>query len=159
MKKLITIILLLLTFVTNAQVEEKVEPREEVISAPMLICSTTNRDKWFVIIPTLKKFNGIINKTYLVTMKSNIGQCTKDDILLFTFTDGKRIRITANNEENCNGIVEVSFLLNSIDVAFLESKTLESIRYVNGKDSVSFLYLSKPIDKNYFVNTFYNFKN
>ena len=48
MKKILTIILLLLTFISNAQIEnEKVDtkPREETISAPMLICSNENRDK------------------------------------------------------------------------------------------------------------------
>ena len=48
MKKILTIILLLFTFISNAQIEnEKVDTksREEEISAPMLICSNEDRDK------------------------------------------------------------------------------------------------------------------
>ena len=89
MKKILTIILLLLTFISNAQIEnEKVDtkPREETISAPMLICSNENRDKWFAILPTFKKSNGLIIKTYFRTLKLNIGKCSKNDVIVFTFS-------------------------------------------------------------------------
>ena len=156
MKKILTIILLLLTFLSNAQVEnEKVDkPREETISAPMLICSTENRDKWFAIVPTFKKFDGTITKTYFSTLKLNIGQCSNNDVITFTFVGGKKMKILANNEIDCNGIIEVKFLLTPIDVAFLKMKTLESIRYVNGYDQSSYLYMSTKEDKDYFVNIF-----
>jgi hypothetical protein len=161
MKKLITFTLLLFTFVSNAQIKTEktdVKSREDVISAPMLICSASDQNKWFAIVPTFKKFNGIINKTYLVTMKLNIGDCSKQDVLVFTFTDGRKMRIHANNRKNCDGLVELDFELNSIDVAFLETKTLESIRYINGYDNLSFLYMSTPTDKNFFINIFSEFK-
>jgi hypothetical protein len=38
-------------------------------------------------------------------------------------------------------------------VAFLETKKLESIRYINGNDLGSFLYLLTKEDKNYFTHT------
>lgn len=159
MKKIITIVILLLSFISNAQIEKgEVKPREEILSAPMLICSTEERDKWFAILPTFKKFDGILVKTYFTTLKLHIGECSKNDVLVFTFTDGKKIRISANNEKNCDGISEVNFPLNSIDVAFLETKTLSNIRYINGNDFVSFVYFSKPEDCNYFINTFDNYK-
>jgi hypothetical protein len=158
MKKLLTTILLLLTFISsNAQENEK-KDRTEIISAPVLICSNLERDKWFAIIPTFEKFDGVVVKTYLTTLKTNIGDCTKDDALVFIFTDGRKIKVNANNEKRCDGIVEVKFVLNSIDAAFLESKTLESIRYINGNDFVSFIYFSKKEDCNYFVNTFGNYR-
>jgi hypothetical protein len=155
MKKILTIILLLLTFISNAQIEnEKVDtkPREETISAPMLICSNENRDKWFAILPTFKKFDGNLVKSYFVTLKLNIGECSNNDIIVFTFIGGKKMKIFANNEMNCDNTIEVKFTLTPIDVAFLETKTLESIRYINGYDQASYLYMTTKEDKDYFVN-------
>lgn len=162
MKKLITIILLLFTFVSNAQIEEEktdTKSREEVISAPMLICSTDDKTKWFAIVPMFKKFDDVLVKIYLKTLKLNIGECSKEDVLVFTFKGGKKIRVAANNEKTCDGIVEINFTLNSIDAAFLETKPLDNIRYINGNDFVSFVYFSKPTDCNYFINTFAQYKN
>lgn len=155
MKKILTIILLLFTFISNAQIEnEKVDTksREEEISAPMLICSNEDRDKWFAILPTFKKFDGILVKSYLKTLKLNIGKCSNNDILVFTFVGGKKMKIFANNELECDYTSEVVFSLTPIDVAFLETKTLESIRYVNGNDQSSFLYTLTEKDKDYFVD-------
>jgi hypothetical protein len=146
-------LLLLTSISSNAQETEK-RSRIETVSAPILICSNDERDKWFAIVPTFERFDGLIVKTYLTTLKLNIGECSKDDALVFIFTDGKKIKVNANNEKRCDGIVEANFTLNSIDAAFLESKTLASIRYINGNDFVSFIYFSKKEDCNYFVNTF-----
>lgn len=155
MKKILTIILLLFTFISNAQIEtEKVDTksREEEISAPMLICSNEDRDKWFAIVPTFRKFDGILIKSYLKTLKLNIGKCTNNDILVFTFVGGKKMKIFANNELECDYTSEVVFPLTPIDVAFLETKTLESIRYVNGNDQTSYLYTLTEKNKDYFVD-------
>mgnify|MGYP003405761884 CR=1 FL=1 len=154
MKKILTIILLLFTFVSNAQIEsEKVDKsREEEVSAPMLICSNEEKSKWFVLLPKFKKFNGSLVNTYFVTLKLNIGECSNNDVIIFTFVGGRKVKIYANNEMNCNGIIEVKFSLTPIDVAFLETKTLESIRYVNGYDQNSYLYMSTEKDKDYFIN-------
>lgn len=155
MKKILTIILLLFTFISNAQIEtEKVDTklREEIVSAPMFICSNEDRDKWFAIVPTLKKFDGVLVKSYLKVLKLNIGKCTNNDILVFTFIGGKKMKIFANNELNCDYTAEIIFTLTAIDVAFLETKTLESIRYINGNDLSSYLYMSTEKDKDYFVN-------
>lgn len=154
MKKTLTIFILLLSLISNSQETQ----RTEVASAPMLICSNVERIKWFAIIPTFEKFDGILLKTYLKTMKSNIGECSKEDVLMFIFTDGKKMRISANNEKNCEGLVELIFPLTSIDVAFLETKKLESIRYINGNDLTSFVYVLTQEDKNYFVSTLSNYK-
>ena len=160
MKKLITIVLLLLTFVGNAQIEDEktAKPREEVTSAPMLVCSTKDRTKWFAIVPTFKKFDGILTKAYLSTLKLNIGKCSENDEIMFTFTDGRKMKILAVNEKNCDGIVEIKFPLNSIDIAFLETKTLESIRYINGHDGASFLYLPIKGERDYFTRTLKDLK-
>ncbi len=155
MKKILTIILLLFTFISNAQIEnEKVDTksREEEISAPMLICSNEDRDKWFAILPTFKRFDGFLVKSHLKTLKLNIGKCSNNDILVFTFVGGKKMKIFANNELECDYTSEVVFSLTPIDVAFLETKTLESIRYVNGNDQSSFLYTLTEKDKDYFVD-------
>jgi hypothetical protein len=155
MKKLLTIAILLLSFISNAQIENiKIDtnPREEEVSAPMLICSNEDRDKWFAILPTFKKFDGVLVKSYLKTLKLNIGKCSNNDILVFTFVGGKKMKIFANNELECDHISEVVFTLTAIDVAFLETKTLESIRYINGNDQSSYLYTLTEKDKDYFVN-------
>jgi hypothetical protein len=155
MKKLLTIAILLLSFISNAQIENiKIDtnPREEEVSAPMLICSNEDRDKWFAILPTFKKFDGVLVKSYLKTLKLNIGKCSNNDILVFTFVGGKKMKIFANNELECDYISEVVFSLTPIDVAFLETKTLESIRYINGNDQSSYLYTLTEKDKDYFVN-------
>jgi len=157
MKKFITIILLLFTFITNSQTTQK-SSREEVITAPMLTCSNEERTKWFAISPTFNKFDGIIVKFYLSVIKLNIGQCSKQDALVFTFEGGRKIKIMANNDLNCDGIIQVNFVMNSIDMALLETKPLETIRYINGNDFVSFVYLLKGDDKYYFLNTFSNYK-
>jgi hypothetical protein len=154
MKKLLTIAILLLSFISNAQIENtKIDtnPREEEVSAPMLICSNEDRDKWFAILPTFKKFDGVLVKSYLKTLKLNIGKCSNNDILVFTFVGGKKMKILANNELVCD-LIEVTFPLTAIDVAFLETKTLESIRYINGNDQSSYLYTLTEKDKDYFVN-------
>jgi hypothetical protein len=160
MKKLIATALLLVTFMSNAQIaEEKTgKQREEVVSAPMLICSTTDRTKWFAIVPIFKKFEGILTKSYLSTLKLNIGKCSENDEIVFIFKDGRKMRIPAANEKNCDGIVEIKFPLNSIDIAFLETKTLESIRYINGHDGASFLYLPTKGEADYFTRTFKDLK-
>jgi hypothetical protein len=154
MKKTLTILILLLSLMSNSQEST----RKEVTSAPMLICSNEERTKWFAIIPTFNKFDGIILESYLKTMKSNIGECSKEDVLMFIFTDGKKMKISANNEKNCDGLVELIFPLTSIDVAFLETKKLESIRYINGNDLSSFVYVLSKEDKNYFISTLSTYK-
>ena len=154
MKKLLTIAILLLSFISNAQIENTkndTNPREEEVSAPMLICSNEDRDKWFAILPTFKKFDGVLVKSYLKTLKLHIGKCSNNDILVFTFVGGKKMKILANNELVCD-LIEVTFPLTAIDVAFLETKTLESIRYINGNDQSSYLYTLTEKDKDYFVN-------
>ena len=160
MKKFITIILLLFAFVTNSQTQNnsQISTREEVITAPMLVCSNEERSKWFAILPTFEKFNGLTIKTYVKTLKLNIGKCSKNDVLVFTFIGGKKIKIFANNEMNCDLTETNEFLLNSIDIAFLETRKLESIRYINGNDQSSYLYTLTEKDKDYFINTFSSYK-
>jgi len=161
MKKFITIILLLFAFVTNSQTTQtnsQISTREEVITAPMLVCSNEERSKWFAILPTFEKFNGLTIKTYVKTLKLNIGKCSKNDVLVFTFIGGKKIKIFANNEMNCDLTETNVFALNSIDIAFLETRKLESIRYINGNDQSSYLYTLTEKDKDYFINTFSSYK-
>jgi hypothetical protein len=163
MKKIITITLLLLTFISNAQKEQtttldamdltkQTSKREEVLSSKMIVCSNEDRDKWFAILPTFKRFDGVLVKSHLTTLKLNIGKCTNNDIIVFTFIGGRKMKVYAKNEKNCDDIIEVEFPLTSIDVAFLETKTLESIRYINGNDQTSFVYKSTNDDKEYFIN-------
>jgi hypothetical protein len=141
MKKLFTIILFLLSFISNAQ--------EETTS--MLICSNQEKTKWFVITPHIQEFNGISTKDYLITIKLNIGKCSKRDVLTFIFVDGKYMNLRANNDLNCS-ISEVSFSLNADQIAALKVKSIKSIRYTNGSDRSYFLYRLTGNDRNYFIN-------
>ena len=150
MKKLYIIALLLLSFISNAQKEEIVEIKKDTVSS-MLICSNEERSKWFVIMPHFKTFDGISEMNYLTTIKTNIGKCSHKDVLVFTFVDGKYMSIRANNDWDCNGIMEVKFSLNPVKLGVLEMKYVKSIRYINGNDRSNFLYKSTKDDKNYFV--------
>lgn len=151
MKKLYILILLLLSFISNAQQEQPVILKKE--STPtMLICSNEERTKWFTILPSFKKYNGITEKSYLTTIKLNIGKCSNRDLLIFTFVDGKSMTLRSNLELNCDNIIEVTFALNPIQIGVLEMKSVKSIRYVNGNDRSSFLYKLTTIDKDFFKN-------
>ena len=151
MKKLYILLLLLLTFVGNSQNEQVTPIKKESISTG-LICSNENRDKWFMIAPSFKKYNGISEKNYLTTIKLNIGKCSKRDALVFTFTDGKYMTIRSNIELTCDGITDITFPLNPVQVGVLEMKSIKSIRYFNGNDRSSFLYIATEDDKDYFKN-------
>lgn len=151
MKKIYIILLLILSFISNAQQEQPVTIKEK--SEPiMLVCSNVERTKWFSILPTFKKFNGITEKNYLTTVKLNIGKCSNRDLLIFTFIDGKSMTFRSNLELNCNGIIEVTFPLNPIQLGVLEMKSVKSIRYVNGNDRSSFLYKLTSTDNDFFKN-------
>ncbi len=156
MKKLITILLLLFVFTSNAQTENTKSPKDAEVTAPMLVCSNANQSRWFAMSPTFKKVNGTLTEGYITTQKLNIGSCSKNDVIVFTFLgekgkEGKKIYITANNEKNCDLINPVTFTLTSIDVAYLVTKTLMSVRYVNGNDQTSFVYTMKKDERYYFV--------
>jgi hypothetical protein len=153
MKKLITILLLLFVFTTNAQTESK---QVERVNGPMFPCSTPTRNTWFAMVPILEKSNKVVSKGYLVTQKWNIGECSKNDVLVFTFVgisgrDGKKIYISANNEKNCDALNEVTFQLTSIDISYLLTKPLKSVKYINGNDQTSFFYITTKKDKYYFM--------
>jgi len=139
--KLCILILLFLSFISNAQQQ----------TSSMLICSNEDRSKWFTIMPHFKEFNGISTKDYLTTIKTNIGSCSKRDVLRITFVDGKYMNVRANNDLSCNG-KELNFSLNPIQLGVLQMKSIKSIRYINGNDRSNFLYKLTETDRNYFIN-------
>jgi hypothetical protein len=149
MKKLCILLFLLLTFVGNSQNEQPTTKKEE---NSMLICSTEDRSKWFTIIPHFKKYNGISEKNYLITIKLNIGKCSKRDALIFTFVDGKYMTIRSNIELTCDGITDITFPLNPVQLGVLEMKSIKSIRYVNGNDRSFYLYAVKADERDFFKN-------
>ena len=151
MKKLCILLFLLLTFVGNSQTEQVTAIKKESITSG-LICSNETRDKWFMIAPHFKKYNGISEKNYLITIKLNIGKCSKRDALVFTFVDGKYMTIRSNVELICDGITDITFPLNPVQIGVLEMKSIKSIRYINGNDRSSYLHTLKKDDQDYFKN-------
>jgi hypothetical protein len=151
MKKLCIITLLFLSIISNAQEEQFVLIKKEATNSTWLTCSNEDKTKWFVIMPHFKKYNGISEKNYLITIKQNIGKCNKRDYLIFTFTDNKYITVRSN-ELICEGITEINFPLNPFQVKVLGMKSLKSIRYVNGTDKSNLLYNITENDENYFIN-------
>ena len=156
MKKLITMLLLLFAFTSNAQTEDTKSLKDAEVTAPMLVCSNAKQTKWFAMKPTFKKVNGTLTEGYITTQKMNIGSCSKNDIIVFTFLgengkEGKKIYIPANNEKNCDLINPVTFTLTSVDVAYLVTKTIMNVRYVNGNDQTSFVYETKKNERYYFI--------
>jgi hypothetical protein len=150
MKKLCIIILLLLSFISNAQEVKYVMLKAET-SIPPLVCSNEDRTKWFMIMPHFKQYNGVSEKTYLSVVKFNIGKCSKRDLLIFTFTDSKYMTLRSTIELNCDGIIEITFPLNPVQAGVLEMKSIKSIRYTNGNDQSYFFYKATDTDKDYFV--------
>jgi hypothetical protein len=150
MKTLYIIALLFLSFISNAQEKEYMIVEKPPVST-MLICSNETRDKWFMIMPHFKEYNGITVKSFLTTMKLNIGKCSKRDVLTFTFVDGKYMSVRSNVDLTCGGIVDITFPLNPVQVGVLEMKSIKSIRYVNGNDGTSYLHTLKESDKDYFT--------
>jgi hypothetical protein len=149
MKKLCILLLLLVSFVCNSQEKEYAIIKKPLVSS-MLMCSNENRDKWFTIIPTFKQYNGISVKNYLTTLKLNIGKCSKRDVLVFTFVDGKYMIIRSNVELTCDDLTEVSFPLNPVQVGVLEMKSIKTIKYLNGNDGTFYVHTLKDEDRDYF---------
>jgi hypothetical protein len=156
MKNLTTILLLLFVFTSNAQTETSKSPKDAEVTAPILVCSNAKQTRWFAMKPTFKKVDGTLTEGYITTQKMNIGSCSKNDVIVFTFLgengkEGKKIYIPANNSKNCDIINPVTFTLTSVDVAYLVTKTIMNIRYVNGNDQTSFVYETKKSERYYFI--------
>lgn len=158
MKKLFTLIALVLTFIISAQQEVKKDTlKKQVIVTETIICSNYDKDKWFTITPTFEKSNGVVVKIYLATLKQDIGsKSNKPDQLVFKFTSGKIIKILSDKSRKDEyGYGITYFPVNAIDAAFLKTKKIESIRYINGDDA-SYLYTTKK-ETSYFINIFSKF--
>jgi hypothetical protein len=140
-KSLLIVILLFSSFISNAQ---EATPSE-------LICSNEYRSKWFVITPHFKEHNGVNEKNYLTTIKSNIGKCSNGDILKFSFVDGKYMNVKSAKVLSCNG-TELIFPLNPIQKGVLEMKPIKFIQYINGNDGGNFIYNLTKINEDYFIN-------
>ncbi len=122
-----------------------------------LICSDELRMKWFMLLPmfdTVKEkpvFSGFS------VVKSGIGTCSKNDLLVIMFTDHTRtILRSVNLNLECETWIE--FNTNSYVTTMLQTKKIDAIRYVNGNELKSFVYYLNAEEKNYFIDAFSNYK-
>lgn len=123
-----------------------------------LICSNEDRDKWFSIQILYKS-----NVNYPIVdgfsvMKLNIGPSNNGDLLVFTFTDESTIKVKART-----GLLEnqtIEFNLTNRDIGFLLSKSVVSIRYINGSNYKSLTYYTTEIENVFFLKAlnFYRLK-
>jgi hypothetical protein len=113
--------------------------------------------KWFMLLPmfdTVKEkpvFSGFS------VVKSGIGTCSKNDLLVIMFTDHTRtILRSVNLNLECETWIE--FNTNSYVTTMLQTKKIDAIRYVNGNELKSFVYYLNAEEKNYFIDAFSNYK-
>lgn len=122
-----------------------------------IICSDEMKMKWFMILPNYSS-----NKEYPIPdgfsiVKSGIGACSKNDLLVITFTDHSRIILRSTNYDlECN--TWTKFKIDASDMRLLELKSIDTIRYVNGNELKSFTYYMKnDKEKDFFINVYTNF--
>lgn len=162
MKLFLTALMMLLAIYIRAQnstqyVIKKCITDKSFQAAEGIICSDEIRMTWFMILPNYSP-----NKEYPIpegffVIKSGIGDCSKNDLLVITFNDRSRIILrSANYDLECS--TWIKFNANVSDMKFLEWKSVDSIRYVNGNELKSFTYYMKTDkEKDFFVNVYTNF--
>jgi hypothetical protein len=169
MKKTLTLltILLLAQNINSQQSEFVVEhcvDKSTFQSPNGLICSNELKTRWFVMIPTYldKTINPIANGFSI--MKFNIGKFSYNDKLIIRFSDDTSLVLTSDNDDDTtkskindanNGTTR--FTATVLNIYLLKNKPINSIKYVNGNDGVSFMNHLKGDDKSYFINAFTNF--
>jgi hypothetical protein len=161
MKKILTLLLILfVTFKMNSQQSEFVIEHclDKSTFHPKnpLICSNELRTKWFAMIPTY--LTGTISPipNGFSVIKYHIGKSSKTDKIIIRFSGGKTVILKAYNVIDEYGGV-VTFYANVSDIYALKNYPINSIKYVDGTNGVTFTYKLKDVEKTFFVNAFNNF--
>lgn len=169
MKKIfILLVILLVSQNINSQQSEFVVEHcvdKSTFQSPNgLICSNELKTKWFVMIPTyLDNTNNPIANGFSI-IKFNIGKFSYNDKLIIRFSDNTSLVLTSDNEGDTtkskisdvyNGTTR--FNASVLDIYALKNKPINSIKYINGNDGVSFTNHVKADDKTYFIKAFTNF--
>jgi hypothetical protein len=121
-----------------------------------LICSNETKTKWFTMIPTYltSTINPIPNGFSVI--KLNIGKSSNTDKIIIRFSGGKTVMLKAYSVINEYGGV-VNFYANVSDFYALKNYPINSIKYVDGTNGVTFTYKLKDIEESFFINAFNNF--
>jgi hypothetical protein len=121
-----------------------------------LICSDELRTKWFCLVPSYVSENGKPVISSFSVIKMGIGSCSKNDLLVISFTDHSRVIIRSINF-NLECETWIKFSLNTYAIKSLESKTIRAIQYVNGNEMKSFSYVLDAKENNFFINALTNY--
>lgn len=155
MKNLITLMVLFIlsSFKTYSQeyVIENCVDTKTFSTKSGLICSNEERTKWFSIqfIYNSNTANPTVN--CFKVLKSNIGTYTDTGALMvFTFMDMTDIKLKARTGQLEDLTVE--FNLTSNDLVQLSTKSVISIRYINGTDYKSLTYYPMNTENRFFLN-------
>lgn len=153
--KAILIILLFLpcmAFYSQNSVTKKSVEKNIVKSKKILICSNEERTKWFAIFLSYRKTTKIPMVNGLKVIKSNIGTYKNrgNDLMVFYLSDNTHIRIKARSGLLQDSTIE--FDLSNKDIDALLTKSVITIRYINGIDYKSMFYQTVGDEKLFFYN-------
>jgi hypothetical protein len=169
MKTKITLMMLLTLSYVKMYSQEYVKEKEYVIEHCVeertfktnehIICSNEEKTKWFAIQILYKSNTNYPMVDGLKIFKSNIGISNGvGDLMVFTFTDRTTIKIKSRT----NQLEDLSFefCLTNKDLDALLTKSIVSIRYINGTDYRSYTYYTKNSENVFFLNglKFYRLK-
>jgi len=142
-------------FTQNKAVINHCVNNSEIHGPAGVICSNENRTKWFTLTPNYKLDGTRLFCTGLVVIKTSIGDVNKTGTLVFTFKDGNKIRLKSGIIPNIDGALY--FELTELDFIILKSKEIDTVRFINGIDNVSFQYKMVGDESNYYINLFTNY--
>ncbi len=158
MKKILTLLMVMLSMAANSQIKEFVVEHcletKTFTTNESLICSNESKTKWFAIQPIYEPNNYYpINKGVRV-FKFGFGNINTENLLVFTFFDGS-ITVLKNTGEIDN---ENSFIFNftEFNLESLRTKTVTNIKFINVTQSESYTYECKDNEGSFFSNGFTN---
>ena len=122
-----------------------------------VVCSDEMKMKWFMILPAFVTDKDQPIPSGVSVVKSGIGSCSKNDLLVITFDDHSRIILrSVNYDIVCD--TWIKFITTPSDINLLGIKTIDTIRYVNGNELKSFTYyMKKENEKAFFIDAYTNF--
>ena len=160
MKKiLISLAILLSSYTVSSQsrkvVIDKCINKTEVHGPTGVICSNSNRDKWFTLTPIYALDGNRLSMSGFLVIRLGIGSMSKEDQLFFSFKDGSKLRLESGGSLTLDN--SVLFTLTDLEFVILKEKEIDTVRYINGNDFSSFQYKMVGEEKTYYINLFNNY--
>ena len=160
MKKVLLSISLLLVLNTSYSQSRKVVidkciNKPEIHGPTGVICSNSNRDKWFTLTPNFQLDGNRLSISGFLVIRMGIGSMSKEDQLFFSFKDGSKLRLESGVSLTLDN--NIFFPLTDLEFAILKDKEIDCVRYINGNDFSSFQYKMVGEEKTYFINLFNNY--